>query len=593
MNPKPGSVLKKLGLAALFAVVVAVAGFLFFPGLPRPIKVYDVVQLNQQWTAEERQRYYHTSQGSELMPYRWLLALEQPENRSPFVEPDHLTRFRLIPDVNPIDNPDRLPVGFAKDEPDPVTGVENVGITCAGCHTAQLNYKGLGVRIDGAPGQVDFDALLRRIALGMTTTALDPLKLDRFARRVLGPRYGAATKRELKAQVRRYIGEHLGRILQQINADQESGLAATVAGFGRIDALGQGGNRLFGPLSARNLRSLDAPVNVIPLWNAHSYGWVQSNASIRQPMARNVIEALTSYSSLVLPGKPDAIYTTSVRLKNLHDLEGMMARLQAPQWPEWLFGRIDQDKAARGKVLYGKLCAGCHQPELERPTTNDHVPVVPGPYPPDPVSQAAGKRFYHLRIFNVDVIGTDPRDAVNFAGRTVDARAIGLGANEPQARAIFTVISGLLQRYYQQNGIPPEQQVSWSSHRANFWRAPRAYPARPLAGIWATAPFLHNGSVPNLYELLSPLEERAATFYTGDLEFDPVRVGYQSGRFYGGFKFDTSQPGNSNAGHEFRDEKGKGRIGRRLTEDERWQLVEYLKALRFENEAAGLTTPEG
>ena len=149
MNPKPGSVLKKLGLAALFAVVVAVAGFLFFPGLPRPIKVYDVVQLNQQWTAEERQRYYHTSQGSELMPYRWLLALEQPENRQLFIEPDHLTRFRLIPDVNPIDNPDRLPVGFAKDEPDPVTGVENVGITCAGCHTAQLNYKGLGLRIDG------------------------------------------------------------------------------------------------------------------------------------------------------------------------------------------------------------------------------------------------------------------------------------------------------------------------------------------------------------------------------------------------------------------------------------------------------------
>lgn len=585
MPVKPNLNLRqKLGIAALAAAAIAIAGLLFFPGLPKPIKVYDVVQLNQRWTAEERQRYYHTSQGSQLMPYGWFLALEQPANRNLFVESDHLTQFRLIPDVNPMNNPDRLPVGFAKDAPDPVTGVENVGITCAGCHTAQLNYKGLGLRIDGAPGQVDFDGLLRRIALGMTTTALDPLKLDRFSRRVLGARYGAATKRELRQQVNRYIGGQLRSIQQQINADQSSGLEPTVAGFGRIDALGQGGNRLFGMLSAKNLRSLDAPVNIMPLWNAHSYGWVQSNASIRQPMARNIIEALSVDSSLVMPGKPDTIYTSSVRLENLHELEEMMARLQAPQWPEWLFGRLDPEKTGRGKVLYRKLCAGCHQPELEKPSTDDHVTVVPGPFPPDPVSQAAGKRFYHLRIFNVDVIGTDPKDAVNFAERTVDAQAIGLCPDEPEAKAIYTVVAGVMQRYYQQHGTPPAQQVSWSSQRANYWRATRAYPARPLAGIWATAPFLHNGSVPNLYELLLPANERSATFYLGDLEFDPVRVGYQTGRFYGGFQFDVSQPGNSNAGHEFRDEKGKGRIGRLLTEAERWELVEYLKALRFEDE---------
>jgi hypothetical protein len=579
------SVLKKLTIGGLVAAVIALLVYLFFPGLPKSVKVYDVVQLNKQWTPQERQWFYHTSQGSQLMPYTWFINLEQPDNRKLFIDPGHLTRFRIIPDVNPENNPDRLPVGFAKDPPDPVTGVENAGITCAGCHTAQINYKGLGLRIDGAPGQLDLNAFLQRVALAITTTNLDSAKFDRFAKKVLGAGSTSAARSQLKKQVEAYIGGQLHAILQQINADKESGLKPTDAGFGRLDALGQGGNTLFGKLNVKNLRTLDGPVDIIPLWYANSYGWVQSNSSIRQPMARNIIEALAVNSSVVLPPpETSSIYLSSVRMKNSWEMEEMAAKLKAPEWPQWLFGKLDAGKVARGKALYGKYCAGCHQPKLETPTTNDGVPVVPGPYPPDPVSQAAGKQFYHLRIFSVDVIGTDPKDAVNFATRTADATAIGLSANEPGANVIYKIISGIMNRYYTDHNIPPETQVDWNGYRANYWRGPKAYPARPLAGIWATSPFLHNGSVPNLYELLSPVAERSATFYTGNLEFDPVRVGFETGRFYGGFKLDTSITGNSNAGHEFTDDKHKGRIGRRFTEDERWELIEFLKALRFEDE---------
>lgn len=48
----------------------------------------------------------------------------------------------------------------------------------------------------------------------------------------------------------------------------------------------------------------------------------------------------------------------------------------------------------------------------------------------------------------------------------------------------------------------------------------RAYKARPLDGVWATPPFLHNGSVPNLFQLLSPAAERSPQFYVGTFEFD-------------------------------------------------------------------------
>src|SRR6185436_12441863 len=185
----------KLGIAALVAAVIAVVVFIFFPGLPASVKVYDVVQLNQQWTPQERQWFYHTSQGSQLMPYSWFISLEQPDSKPLFIDPDYLTRSRVIPDVNPANNPDRLPVGFAKDPgaPNPKWGVQ-VGISCAACHTGQINYKGMGVRIDGAPGQLDTNGMLERLAAAIIATNVDPLKFDRFAKRVLGTGYNSTAK---------------------------------------------------------------------------------------------------------------------------------------------------------------------------------------------------------------------------------------------------------------------------------------------------------------------------------------------------------------------------------------------------------------
>jgi cytochrome c5 len=588
---------RRLLIAALVAVVGAALGlgsYIFFPGLPASVKVYDVVSAGnvrpaEAWTAEKRQWYYHVSEGSQLMPYSWFLALEQPDGREPFLSPDYITRFRVLPDVNPLGNPDRLPLGFARDFPGP-EGEASIGITCAGCHTAQLNYKGLGLRIDGAPGQLDLTRFLDRLAAALLATDVDAVKFDRFARRVLGGGYGAASKAQLRSRVRGRLAGRLAATLQQWNLGEDSALEPTEPGFGRIDALGQGGNTLFGKLSAANLRRLDAPVNVIPLWNANRYGWVQSNASIRQPMARNVIQALSVSSFLDLRAGPTQ-YASSVRLAEMARMEEVAASFVPPQWPEWLFGALDPGKVTRGRALYGRLCAGCHAPQLEDDAGGDGVAVVPGPYPPDPVTLSAGERFYHLRLFDLDAIGTDPNDALNFADRTVDARALGFTANEPGPRVIYAVVSGILDRYYREHGVSEAQQASWSGYRANYWRAPRGYPARPLAGVWATAPYLHNGSVPNLYELLTPADERSAKFYLGNPEFDPLRVGFESGRFYGGLELDTSRPGNSNAGHELRDGEGKGVIGPRLSETERWDLIEFLKALRFEDEAPAGSAP--
>ena len=98
------------------------------------------------------------------------------------------------------------------------------------------------------------------------------------------------------------------------------------------------------------------------------------------------------------------------------------------------------------------------------------------------------------------------------------------------------------------------------------------YKAAPRDGVWATAPFMHNGSVPNLYEMLIPAAERTKKFYLGG-DFDPVKVGLDTTATSGTFLMDTTLLGNSNAGHSFQNgPRGNGVIGPLLTDDSAGRL---------------------
>ncbi|MFT7562053.1 MAG: hypothetical protein ACI93R_003987 [Flavobacteriales bacterium] len=121
-----------------------------------------------------------------------------------------------------------------------------------------------------------------------------------------------------------------------------------------------------------------------------------------------------------------------------------------------------------------------------------------------------------------------------------------------------------------------------------------AYKARPLNGIWATAPYLHNGSVPSLYELLLPARrdddelaegEPAREFrpdeFVGSREFDPIKVGFKA-EGYSGFVFKTDRRWNFNTDHEYaagRTARSDAKVLPAMTEAERWDLVEFMKTL--------------
>jgi hypothetical protein len=142
-----------------------------------------------------------------------------------------------------------------------------------------------------------------------------------------------------------------------------------------------------------------------------------------------------------------------------------------------------------------------------------------------------------------------------------------LGEREFPA-ALQDTVAKYLQQACKDNGITAAEERKLTDGRPNQWRATSGYVARPLLGVWATAPYLHNGSVPTLHDLLLPAKDRPKSFPLGHRDFDPVKVGYRANVESPRFTFDTAKEGNANTGHEY---------GTSLSDAQRQALIEYLK----------------
>ncbi|MCD9119394.1 hypothetical protein SAMN04488697_106360 [Pseudomonas sp. 43mfcvi1.1] len=582
-------------LALLIVVVAVVLYYVANPRLPFYTPVEQVHYLDQ-WSAAERQTYYFTPQGTQVkgLRYDWFTALELPFSQQRFASPEYLARFGFLVDpaqkASP-DNPGNLPVGFARHQ-NPGSSEQFLDITCAACHTGELRFKGQAIRIDGGSAQHVLPSSVptlrggsfgQALVASLASTYYNPWKFERFARQVLGKDYDARHE-----ELRKAFKVSLDTFLRVAWNDTHRGLYPTEEGPGRTDAFGRIANASFGDaISAENYRVANAPVDYPQLWDIWTFDWVQWNGSAQQPMARNVGEALgvgATLSFFDAQGKPlqgDARYPSSVRVRDLNKIEETLQLLKPPVWPEALLGAIDKPLAAKGRALFSENCAGCHVPK-----------VVQGP--DRPVQQ--------LHMLPIQVIGTDPGTANNIADHRFDLTSLQWDPaelaklevqlhptpTEPLDLSQLSVAKGLAyvtafveNRAYRDAGVTPAERPALDGFGLPIGvRELRAYKARPLAGVWATPPFLHNGSVPTIYQLLSPQDERATTFYKGNFEYDPRHLGYRTEAFTNGFLFDTRITGNHNSGHEFRaGERGNGVIGRLLQPQERWALLEYLKVL--------------
>jgi len=532
-----------------------------------PSKQSDVLLNQASWTDEERRQWYHTSAGTQLLPFDWFMAL----NHEPFK--NNLGRVGILSD--PLDE-SGLSVGLAKTE-GPDLPTPQIGLTCSFCHTSQFTYQGKRFRIDGGPS-LQYNAKFVHILMEALVELIDPAKFQQFAASVFQATKQQPTAENLTALKTRVEG-FTQRLLDRAGRDA----SPLLWGPGRFDALGRGGNLIFFQLNPDNLRPANAPVSIPALWGAWEYDRVQWGGSIRHPLARNIAQVIgvnaNMFTSLVPPFDPQVDQTdpfrSSVDVPKLKFLEDLAQKLHPPRWPKE-FPAIDRSQATRGKELYHgdkkkgipNLCAHCHVPTAipERVGKDSRLNVTMIPY---------------------KEVGTDSLYLQNFSTRTLDAGDFRRGQRLTAKDASKLITDGIMKRA----GVMNDPEYSGLR---NEWSDAAEFIARPHVAVWATAPYLHNGSVPNLYELLSPVKERHTCFYlSSNMEFDPQKVGFVIGECngnptfrdpLGGFEVKAQVPGNGNRGHEFRNSpkcamtgKEDGVLGCEISMHDRLAIIEYLK----------------
>ncbi|MEO0340924.1 MAG: hypothetical protein AAF242_17150 [Bacteroidota bacterium] len=198
---------------------------------------------------------------------------------------------------------------------------------------------------------------------------------------------------------------------------------------------------------------------------------------------------------------------------NFKDVVAWLKQLEAPKYP----GEIDKNLASKGELIFQEHCQGCHGTYGEEET-------------------------YPNKVVSLKVIKTDPYYAT------------------------YAVNAPIVDWY----------NKSWfalTEPRSHF--EPEAgYIAPPLDGVWATAPYLHNGSVPTLDDLLNSKSRPTYWKRSGDsrdYDFNKIGWNYESKKGSAGkWTYDTTIPGYGNMGHYF---------GDKLKDQQRKSVIEYLKTL--------------
>jgi cytochrome c peroxidase len=415
--------------------------------------------------------------------------------------------------------------------------LEVANLSCAACHA------GVSYDAQGAPQM--------RVWLGLPNTSVNYQAFAIAVTRALGaaardPQHFLAALQALYPQLdRREFRTISGRVLPALS-QRLAEIAATTPDYplgfhggasGLVNGLGAS-KRMFGVLPVAAVADDRGFTSVPDLSNLRlrsSAFWDGGYAPAGKPrfQERTAAEATDAHYQEFAPIM-NAVTTPvmgiepqiAVRsLPRVRQIAQFLRSYAPPRFP----GAVDRERALRGREVFAQSCSRCH-----------------GEYS-DGIDNVRLERFPN-RLIAAERIGTDPLRA-----RLVSDRLVTAFRRSPFAAGIDAAATG-------------------------------GYAAPPLNGLWATAPYLHNGSVPTLWDLLHPAM-RPQRFWVGGHALDFARVGIalrpdaDGVRVYApGYRpwaqpsfYDTREPGQSNQGHVFPFEH--------LTEAEKTDLLEYLKLL--------------
>jgi hypothetical protein len=483
------------------------------------------------WTGKDMQFFLHGSMSAEVIPESVLRAFIK--TYPDLFATNDLTHLGLIPDPG-----FGWPIGISRADVKHLGGLPSLGINCASCHFAQITSKSVDqpIRILGVTSHFDVEKFFGSI-LAATFKTSDPENMKKFL--------GIYLNADAKA---------FGATWQ----NQEQKIIAIM----RDDPFGTKG---------------------VPVGELHKI----DNADVRQSFEPDVDLAACTKAMLKLfhniraalhvpdqppekaspssgPGRNDAFGLLAAALLNLPQPYspikfGLVWNIDKRTWVHW--DGNTKSPIARNLLASLGLGAPLHgkhadlQFEMVKLQTDLTEKIRPPPYP-FAMDRAAAQRGALLfasscnschggpesdkRLYSVAEIGTDPHRAEMFTQKLADGFNTFLAELEAE-------------------GYQPPREVGVRSTGKYF--------AATLSGVWARSPYLHNGSVRTMQDLLTPPRQRETRFHRGSHLFDEDAMGYKD---EGAYILDTSASGNSNSGHDY---------GTKLSAAEKRDLIEYLKTL--------------
>ena len=572
----------------------------------------------------EQRKFREFYQGNPVIPTGMLYSMRMPDGR---------LLVEAMLDRGFVDmGRNALPMGLGRAHPRDsprVIGhkVSFMSLNCAACHSAQFDYGGRRFLIDGAPGQVDVEGFAKDIEKAVKHTTQSKTELFRALRRYLAfvrrPvnrrwrwRFGLAAG-ELDLNLRAIdeiekgeTGEALivkgGRFNPTVNEESEEavqerqkviidelrgessrgakeslpppdvsrlphrGLLKIIrdfriqvnnsgdvlrmihradrmkltAGPGRDDAWGLIDRIMAGDSSAQ----FTAPISVPPLFGAGTHRLFHYDGNTNSIMERNIAQAVALGS--IVRQRGDAV----VDPRRVHQVNKLAEKITGPRWLS-AFPKLDPELVTEGKALFEKKLF-----KARRVWDVNGRPLVAETVSCNDCHLAVGQET-QIRFYDV---GTSKFRLNHYLKRPQYLKRLRHRLSE-------------VKRETAKRQDPPVLQAEideWEGGKVPEWRLSPGYLARPLDGVWATSPYLHNGSVRSLHQLLLPQRQREKSFQTGGRDFDPIEVGFRSSVLplvkgsRQAFTLNTLKAENSRLGHDF---------GGSFTDRERRAVIEYMK----------------
>ena len=494
------------------------------------------------WSEDDLNFFLHGSMGTEVIPESVLRTFIK-------VYPDlfptnDFSHLGLIPDPK-----FGWPIGFSRANVKHLGGLSAVGINCASCHVAEIASTPPNgpLRVLGATSHFDVEAFFGAV-LTATFKTSDPANMKKFlaAYSALGdPAAAEQTQKSFEAAWR----YHEGKILAVMKDDP---FGSSNIQPGELHEITKDDLRLDRELLARGADLATCAHAMLKLFhNMRAALHVPDQPPEKAPPASG-------------PGRNDAFGLLSASLLNTRQPYspikfGLVWNVDKRTWVHW-DGNTNSPIARNllaslglGAPLHGKHAA-LDFALVKRQT--DLSEKIRPPLYPFALDKTAAKRGAPLfqancnschggaetdqRLHSVAEIGTDPRRAEMFTQKLAD------GFNKFLAEL-------------EAEGYKPPEEFGVRSTGKYF--------APSLGGVWARSPYLHNGSVRTIRQLLTAPNQRAKTFHRGSHVYDETELGYTDAD---GYVLDTSMPGNSNSGHDY---------GTKLSATEKHDLIEYLKTL--------------